>query len=53
MLCVTVLLQPWDGLLVSFVLGSPLVGVLVVLFGGSDGESVAVSGRELQNDLPV
>ena len=36
-----------------FVLGSPLAGVLVVLFGGSDGESVAVSGRELQNDLPV
>ena len=49
----TVLLQPWDGLLVRFVLGSLLVGVLVVLSGGSDGESVAVSGRELQNDLPV
>ena len=37
----------------EFCLGSPLVGVLVVLSGGSDGELVAVSGRELQNDLLV
>ena len=44
--CVTVLLQPWGNLLVTFVLGSPLVGVLVVLSGGSDGVLVAVSALE-------
>ena len=46
-------LQPWGSLLVTFVLGSPLVGILVVFSGGSDGELVAVSACELQNGLLV
>ena len=43
----TVLLQPWGSLLVTFVLGSPLVGVQVVFSGGSDGELMAVTALEL------